>query len=225
LTAQLFLICFCVCSPRWLSLFISEMSQKCSLTLPFFLLIIFHSTGWSKSLCALDDYNTEYYLAQSDCLVADRQGHGDTRLTLTPSVIAYSNYVIMVSDWNCLKYFCVFFCTLIIRCTEAFWSSCSSVCSFVSCVSCYVPSVPSVQVRYANMKGFSYSCTSAALIPRILFCSEGHKKEEDFITSFFEWYAVHMLRRRIQIVEQARTSGVSELYWTVETELIYSLTL
>jgi hypothetical protein len=32
----------------------------------------------------------------------------DTRLTLTPSVIPNSNYVIMVSDWNCLKYFCVF---------------------------------------------------------------------------------------------------------------------
>jgi hypothetical protein len=30
---------------------------------------------------------TEYYLAQSDCLAADRQGQGDTRLTLTPSVI------------------------------------------------------------------------------------------------------------------------------------------
>jgi hypothetical protein len=30
----------------------------------------------------------------------------DTRLTLTPSVIPNSNYVIMVSDWNCLKYLC-----------------------------------------------------------------------------------------------------------------------
>jgi hypothetical protein len=33
----------------------------------------------------------------------------DTRLTLTPSVIPNYNYVIMVSDWNCLKYFCVVF--------------------------------------------------------------------------------------------------------------------
>jgi hypothetical protein len=33
----------------------------------------------------------------------------DTRLTLTPSVINNSNYVIMISDWNCLKYFCLFF--------------------------------------------------------------------------------------------------------------------
>jgi hypothetical protein len=32
----------------------------------------------------------------------------NTRLTLPPSVIPNSNYVIMVSDWNCLKYFCVF---------------------------------------------------------------------------------------------------------------------
>jgi hypothetical protein len=28
----------------------------------------------------------------------------DTRLTLTPSVIPNSNYVNMVSDWNCLKF-------------------------------------------------------------------------------------------------------------------------
>jgi hypothetical protein len=39
-----------------------------------------------------------HYLAQSDYLAADRQGQGDTRLTLTPSVIPNSNYVIMVSD-------------------------------------------------------------------------------------------------------------------------------
>jgi hypothetical protein len=35
----------------------------------------------------------------------------DTKLTLTPSVIPNSNYVIMVSDWNCLKYFaCFLYC-------------------------------------------------------------------------------------------------------------------
>jgi hypothetical protein len=45
--------------------------------------------------------------SQSDSLAADRQG--DIRLTLTPSIIPNSNYVIMVSDRNCLKYFCVFF--------------------------------------------------------------------------------------------------------------------
>jgi hypothetical protein len=39
---------------------------------------------------------------------ASLQGRGDTRLTLTPSVIRNSNYVIVESDWNCLKYFCVF---------------------------------------------------------------------------------------------------------------------
>jgi hypothetical protein len=31
-------------------------------------------------------------------LAANRQGQGDTRLTLTPSVVPNSNYVIMVSD-------------------------------------------------------------------------------------------------------------------------------
>jgi hypothetical protein len=49
-----------------------------------------------------------HHFAQSDCLVTDRQGQGDTRLTLTPSVIPDSNCVIMVSEWNGLKYFCVF---------------------------------------------------------------------------------------------------------------------
>jgi hypothetical protein len=34
----------------------------------------------------------------SDCFAADRQGRGGTRLTLTPSVIPKSNYVVMVSD-------------------------------------------------------------------------------------------------------------------------------
>jgi hypothetical protein len=79
-----------------------------------------HNTGWSKSLCLPDDYNTEIYLAQSDCLTANRQGQRDTRLIQTPSVFPNSNYVIMVSDWNCLIYFCMFFCTVIIRCTETF---------------------------------------------------------------------------------------------------------
>jgi hypothetical protein len=52
-----------------------------------------------------------HYLAQSDCLAADCQGQGDTRLTLTPSVIPNSNYVIMVGDGKCLKY-CIFACFL-----------------------------------------------------------------------------------------------------------------
>jgi hypothetical protein len=37
-----------------------------------------------------------------------KAGGGGIRLTVTPSVIPNSNYVIVVSDWNCLKYFCVF---------------------------------------------------------------------------------------------------------------------
>jgi hypothetical protein len=48
--------------------------------------------------------NVQSVLRQSP----DRQGQGDTRLTLTPSVIPNSSYVIMVRDWNCLKYFCAF---------------------------------------------------------------------------------------------------------------------
>jgi hypothetical protein len=57
-------------------------------------------------LCIQGDQNVSvhlmitmsHYLAQSDCLAADCQGQGDTRLTLTPSVIPISNYVITVSD-------------------------------------------------------------------------------------------------------------------------------
>ena len=54
-----------------------------------------------------------------------RQGQGDTRITLTPSVIPNYNYVITVGDRNCLKYW-IFacFCTVIVRCTETFWSPC-----------------------------------------------------------------------------------------------------
>jgi hypothetical protein len=56
------------------------------------------------------------YLAQSDCLAADRQGQGDTRLTLSPSVITNANYVIMVNNWNCLKYFtCFWYCNQVHR--------------------------------------------------------------------------------------------------------------
>jgi hypothetical protein len=52
------------------------------------------------------------FIDKTKCVPEDRQGQGDTRLTLTPSVIPNSNYVIMVSDWNCLKCFCVFFFVL-----------------------------------------------------------------------------------------------------------------
>jgi hypothetical protein len=31
-------------------------------------------------------------------------------------------------DWNCLKYFWVFFCTVIIRCTKTFCSTCTQHC-------------------------------------------------------------------------------------------------
>jgi hypothetical protein len=39
-----------------------------------------------------------YYFARPDGLAVGRQGQGETKLTLTPSVIPNSNYVIMVSD-------------------------------------------------------------------------------------------------------------------------------
>jgi hypothetical protein len=55
--------------------------------------------------------------AQSNCLAADRQGQGDPRLTLTPSVIPNSNYVTMVTETvsNIFAFF-----TVIIRRTKTF---------------------------------------------------------------------------------------------------------
>jgi len=50
------------------------------------------------AVCAQHTSFLPHYLAQSDCLAADHQGQRDTRLTLTPSVIPNSNYVIMVGD-------------------------------------------------------------------------------------------------------------------------------
>jgi hypothetical protein len=61
-----------------------------------------------KSLCT---WWLQYrkLLGSSDCTAADRQGQGNTTPTLTPSVIPNSNYVIIENNWNCLKYFFVFF--------------------------------------------------------------------------------------------------------------------
>jgi hypothetical protein len=42
------------------------------------------------------------------------------RLTLMPSVIRNFNYVIIVSDSDCLKYCYMFFCAVIVRCAEEF---------------------------------------------------------------------------------------------------------
>jgi hypothetical protein len=58
---------------------------------------IWSYTGWSQSLCAPDNYSTKN-AKKSDCLSSDRQGQGDTSLTLTPSFIPNSNYVIMVNE-------------------------------------------------------------------------------------------------------------------------------
>jgi hypothetical protein len=91
----------------------------------------------NNSLCTWWLQHTSFlphYLAQSYCLAADRQGQGDTRLTLTPSVITNSKYATMVSDWNCLKCF-VCFCIVFIRCTETFWSPC---CNLLYCEQCFV---------------------------------------------------------------------------------------
>jgi hypothetical protein len=64
--------------------------------------------GWSKSLCT---WWLQYRKLQVMFKVSPTslQTFINTRLTLLPSVMSNSNYVIMVSNWNCLWYFCVFF--------------------------------------------------------------------------------------------------------------------
>ena len=55
-----------------------------------------------------------------------RQGQGDTRITLTPHVITNCNYARWLKLFKIL-YFWRVLCTLIVRCTETFWSPCISV--------------------------------------------------------------------------------------------------
>jgi hypothetical protein len=64
-----------------------------------------------KSLCTswLQYGKLQVMFKVSYSKAADRQSQGDTRLTLTPSVIPNSNHVLMVSVWYCLQYFCMFF--------------------------------------------------------------------------------------------------------------------
>jgi hypothetical protein len=147
---------------RWLRSLMRPFLVLKLFILQCLLCALYGPTGWSKSLCAPDDYNTESYKycskcpppvsrhsAQFDCLAADPQGQGDIRLTLTPSVTPNSNNVIMVSDWNCLKYFCVFFCNVIIRCTETFWSP------------CITPLVLSASVQRTTVNAFADAVISA----------------------------------------------------------------
>jgi hypothetical protein len=58
-------------------------------------------SGWSNVPC----YKLRVTFKVSP---ASLQTFIDTRLTLTLSVIPNSNYVIMVSNFNCLKYFFMF---------------------------------------------------------------------------------------------------------------------
>jgi hypothetical protein len=115
---------------------------------------------FKKSLCTWWLQHTSFLphdLAQSDCLGAECPGQRGTRPTLTPSVITNSNYVIMVSDWNCLKYFCVFFA--IIRCTETFWSPC--IISFIHLAVCLTTGpkpLPKRALHIVQSRDSSFRC-------------------------------------------------------------------
>jgi hypothetical protein len=59
-----------------------------------------------------------------NCVLEDRVQYSTVHI---PNVFcdgSNANYVIMVSDGNSFKIFLRIFCTLIIRCTEAFLSPC-----------------------------------------------------------------------------------------------------
>jgi hypothetical protein len=72
-------------------------------------------TGWSKSLCAPDDYNTESYKSCSKCS-SPVSRHLLTRRTV------FSKTVFSIARSTFRMYSVV----AIVRCTEAFWSSCIS---------------------------------------------------------------------------------------------------
>jgi hypothetical protein len=83
-------------------------------------------TGWSKfSVHLLITIQKVTSNVQSvPHLSPHRQGQENTRPTLKPSIIPNSYYVIKVSDWNCLIYFCVFlYGNNQIR--ETFWLPCT----------------------------------------------------------------------------------------------------
>jgi hypothetical protein len=54
----------------------------------------------------------------------------------------------------------------------------------------YVASALSVQERFANMKGSSCSCMSVVSPPPSC-CCKVHKKQQDFMTSFFDGLMLH----------------------------------
>jgi hypothetical protein len=75
-----------------------DYRESVSIKPRYFLRIPFHFNIQDNQKVSVHLSFLPHYLAQSDCLAADRQGQEDTRLTLTPSDIPNSNYVIMVSE-------------------------------------------------------------------------------------------------------------------------------
>jgi hypothetical protein len=77
-------------------------------------------TRRSKSLCAHVDHNINLQV-MFKVPPASLQTFIDTPNSALVHRVQYTKW----SWWlNCLKYFCLFFCTVIITCTEKFWSPC-----------------------------------------------------------------------------------------------------
>jgi hypothetical protein len=111
-----------------------------------------------------------------------------TRLTLTPSVIPNSNYVIMVTDWNCLKYFCVFlYCNNQVR--RDFLIALDNVTSFVPLTN-YCCSVKAISITYFECLVYSIQWTCVILCsvtyPALQCFSTLSNKRHDFLKTLTE---------------------------------------
>jgi hypothetical protein len=60
-------------------------------------------TGWSKSLCAPDDCSTEKLQVMFKVFPASLQTFIDTPSCVLKDRVQCTNFLIIVSDWNCLK--------------------------------------------------------------------------------------------------------------------------
>jgi hypothetical protein len=121
------------------------IGKKRQMYTPLYLgfLRFYYYTGWSKYVCTwwLQHKKLQVIFKLYPALLLAlvwpatvRQGQGDARLTLTPSVIRNFKYVIIVSDWNCLKYLCVLF----LYCNYQMDRDFLSCCVFVLFVHIYI---------------------------------------------------------------------------------------
>ena len=88
---------------------------------------IYIYTGWSKILCAPDDYNTVSYKWCSKCppplsrhLLTRRTVFSKTMFSIARSTFRMYSVMAIFSSSTVWR----LFCTVVVRCTETFWSPC-----------------------------------------------------------------------------------------------------